>query len=196
MDQEEKNTILLMQGKDGSVVKTKITQSQRDRIFFNEGGVKRDQVHMFLPEPVWEKLFNEEGCLLYEGFTLNHKAFGAGRAFFKDGTVCLEGVFGIKGLLCGRAYYPNGIIRFEGLFRLNRAYGPNFPEYGVWYDMNGKRLYSGKFRASRSSLGWPTIKEPEGFGFVPDSLYLGKKKFMWDDARRLMKEKHPNETDT
>ena len=101
----------------------------------------------------------------------------------------MEGWFGIKGLLSGKVFHSNGVIMFEGVFRLNQAYGPNFPEYGTWYDRNGKMLYRGKFDVCRSSLGWPRVCKPEKFGSVPSCERLKGRIFMWEDARKLMKKR-------
>ena len=117
---------------------------------------------------------------------MDHRAFGAGRVFFRNGSVFMEGVFGIKGLLSGRVYYSSGMIRFEGQFRINNGYGPNFPEYGTWYGEDGKMLYRGEFGVSRSSLGWPTVYKPEGFGVIPSGVLKYEHLFMWEHAIRLM----------
>ena len=187
MEQEKKCAVLLTQDGNGQISKREITQEELGRIFFQEGNREWDQVHMVLPDPVWEKLYDDEGLLVYEGFTLAHKLFGAGRAYSRDGSVSMEGIFGLKGFMSGKVFYPNGMIRFDGLFHLNQAYGPNYPEYGVWYDQNGKVLYRGKFGVSRSSLGWPRVYAPEEFGRIPDNAQLKGKIFMWEDARNLMK---------
>ena len=197
MNKQVGNAILLTQDQDqdGKISEREITLEEMGKIFFRDGNDEWTQIHAKLPAPVWERLYHEE-TLVYEGFTLDHKALGAGRAFDQNGNVCMEGVFGIKGLQCGRAYYPNGVIRFEGNFKLNQAYGPNFPEFGIWYDKNGKELYRGKFKVARSSLGWPRVCEPDGFGSVPSAPLLKGHTFSWDDARRLMKKGEPcNETD-
>lgn len=187
MDREEKDCMLYTRGADREFTGKAITQEELGKIFFSEGNREWDHAHLVLPDPVWERIL-EDGCLLYEGFTLDHKPFGSGRVFYRNGMPRLEGVFGLKGLLCGRAYYPNGVIRFEGLFRLNQAYGPNYPEYGIWYGKDGKMLFRGKIRISRSSLGWPRVYEPEGFGSVPDTTIKGHT-FLWEDARKYIKHK-------
>jgi len=166
MDQEKKNTVLLAQDEDGKISQKEISQKALEKIFFGEGNRKWDQIHMFLPDPIWEKLY-DDGILVYEGYTLNHKACGLGRAYNTDGSLIMEGCFGIKGLLSGKIFYSNGVIMYDGLFRLNQAYGPNYPEYGSWYDRNGKLLYRGMFSVARSSLGWPRVTEPEGFDTIP-----------------------------
>lgn len=190
MNQEEKAAVLLTQDQEGKISEREITREQIGEIFFGEGNREWDNIHTVLPEPVWEKQY-EDGYLVYEGFTVDHKPFGAGRVFFRNGSPRLEGIFGMKGLICGREYYPNGVIRFEGQFRLNQAYGPNYPEYGIWYGRDGKRLFRGVFDVSRSTLGWPRVVKPEGFGRVPDTIVRSGKSFLWEDARRLMKEKTP-----
>ena len=92
MNQEDKNAILLTQDKDGKISQREITEEELGRIFFHEGNREWEQVHMALPDPVWEKLYDNEGVLVYEGFTIAHKAFGAGRAYFNDGSVSMEGI--------------------------------------------------------------------------------------------------------
>ena len=194
MGSDEKVAVLLTQDRAGKVSERGITQDELGEIFFGEGNRKWDQVHLILPDPVWEKLYDPEGYLVYEGYTVDHRAFGAGRSFYRNGTVCMEGVFGIKGLLSGRAYYTHGLIRFEGLFRINNGYGPNFPEYGIWYGKDGKMLYRGKFDVSRSSLGWPRVYTPEGFGPVPYSVLKYENLFMWEHAKKWMKRDGDHET--
>lgn len=188
MGQEEKIAVLLTKDRNGKSTEREITQEELGQLFFNEGNHEWDQVHTVLPEPVWEKLYDDEGFLVYEGYTLDHKAFGAGRTYYRDGSLNMEGVFGIKGLLCGRDYYSDGRIRFEGQFRINQAYGPNFPEYGIWYGRNGEMVYRGKFIVLRSSLGWPRVYKPDGFGSVPHCVLKYEHLFMWETARKIMKE--------
>lgn len=184
MTHEEKPYILFAHNQNGEITQTNITQEQLGRIFFNEGDRQWDHIHMVLPEPVWEK-FYEDGRLIYEGFTVDQKAFGAGKAFYKDGKPMMEGIFGIKGLLCGKEYYPNGMIRFEGSFRLNQAYGPNYPVYGSWFDEEGKLLFHGKFEFFRSSIGYPLVDKPKGFTLLKHPLSTHHL-FMWKDARKYM----------
>ena len=187
MGNNDKIAVYLTENEDGTITKREITQDELGILYFNEGDHEWDQVHLALPDPVWERIY-DGGRLKYEGYTLNHKPFGAGRTY-SGGTVALEGIFGIKGLLFGRVYYPNGKIRFEGMFRLNQAYGYNFPEYGTWYSQEGKRLYRGEFGVSRTSLGWPRVYKPEGFGSVPVTTPGKGITFLWDDAWELMKRK-------
>ncbi len=185
MNQKEKVAKLLTQNSDGEIRTTEITQEQLDRIFFGEGDRKWDNIHTCMPEPVWGR-FYEDGYLLYEGFTVDDKAFGAGRAYYEDGKVMAEGIFGLKGMLSGREYYPNGRIRFEGLYRLNQGYGPNFPDFGTWFAEDGKQLFHGKLKVSRSSLGWPHVEEPKGMTWFKHSPVKGHI-FSWEDARKWMR---------
>ncbi|MBR0342918.1 MAG: hypothetical protein IJH64_11885 [Oscillospiraceae bacterium] len=128
----------------------------------------------------WKRLYDENGALIYEGFTKNGKPCGAGASYFSNGNICQEGVFGVKGFLCGREYYPNGTLRFEGVFELNMRYGPNFPRYGFFQTEDGSYSHEGKFRVSRSGVGYPRVEEPEKYvlnpGNRPDILPL-----MWED---------------
>ena len=184
---DKNDAILLTQEKDGTIYQRNISNDEIDQIFFQDHTQNWNQIQMLLPSPAWEKIYDDDGHLIYEGYTLNHKAFGVGRAYNEDGILRLEGIFGIKGLLSGRAYYPNGVIRFEGILKANQGYGPNFPEYGAWYDETGKELYRGEFGVSRSSLGWPRIYKPEGFGSVPDASPGKGLTFSFDEAKQLLK---------
>lgn len=186
MEQEKKTYKFIGVDEKGEKIEKEIDEEELGKIFFNEGDRIWDNIQICLPDPVWEEI-HIDGALAYEGFTLNHKPYGAGKVFYKNGKPKLEGIFGCKGLVCGREYYANGVIRFEGQFKMNRAYGPNFPEYGTWYDQSGKVLFHGKFGVGRSSLGWPRIDEPKGFGGVPDTTdKYGVKMFMWEDAREMI----------
>lgn len=115
----------------------------------------------------WNVLMDENGNRVYEGFTVNGKPNGAGCAYFPDGTIYQEGVFGFKGLLCGKEYYSNGELRFEGLYRYNRNYGPNYPVYGRFYDKLGVKQFEGKFEYQMTGVGYPIVKTPKNFGHVP-----------------------------
>ena len=136
---------------------------------------------------VWQR-FYENGVFVYESFSIADKAFGAGMEYYEDGTPLHEGIFGIKGLLSGKEYYPNGQVRFEGVYRLNRAYGPNWPEYGTWYNENGQELYHGEFKISRGGIGYPTVVEPEGFGPAAYHTSLGTHLFKWEDEEKNIKQ--------
>ena len=128
----------------------------------------------------WKRLFDENGVLIYEGFTKNGKPCGAGASYFSNGNICQEGVFGVKGFLCGREYYSDGTLRFEGVFELNMRYGPNFPRYGFFQTEDGSYTYEGKFRVSRSGVGYPHVEEPEKYVLNPGN----RPRFsplMWED---------------
>ena len=132
-------------------------------------------------EKSWEKLCRQDGSLLYEGYMINGKACGSGTSYYANGNPLHEGVFGVKGLLWGREYYANGQVRFEGIFKLNKAYGPNEPEYGTWYDENGEMRFHGKFSVSHGGVGFPSVKIPEDYGtaYIPDDL--NEHLLMWAD---------------
>ena len=51
---------------------------------------------------VWNKLYYKSGKVIYEGYTLNGKPYGAGTAYYVNGNMYREGVFDIKGLVFGR----------------------------------------------------------------------------------------------
>ena len=129
----------------------------------------------------WKRLTSPDGTLIYEGFTRKGKAYGPGIAYYPDGTPIHEGIFGIKGLLVGREYYPNGQIRFEGKMKLNKAYGPSEPEYGTWYDQEGKVLFQGKFFCEHGGVGYPMVKVPENYGPAQFHTTLGDYLWTWRD---------------
>ena len=129
-----------------------------------------------------EVIRDEAGVLLYEGATRNGKPFGAGTAYYCDGTIYQEGIFGIKGLICGREYYTNGQVRFEGIYRLNRGYGPNWPEYGTFYDQDGIEQFHGEFEVRTGGVGYPMVSVPEGFGPVVQKDHPELKHAMWQDV--------------
>ncbi|WP_298500827.1 hypothetical protein [uncultured Methanobrevibacter sp.] len=116
----------------------------------------RDQI-------VHRQLHDEDGNLVYEGYTLNYSPYGFGKAYFADGTLYREGIFDIKGIVQGKEYYPSGRLRFEGQWALTRGYGPNAPWNGNAYSENGEMIYSGKFEIKRGGVGWPMIQNPKGF---------------------------------
>ena len=193
MENNEKIAKLLMDTGDGKIVTTEITQDQLGELFFGEGNRKWDNIQIVLPDPVWTR-FYEDGVLIYEGFAIDQKAFGPGKVFWKDGKPKAEGIFGLKGLLYGKEYYPNGMIRFEGSFKLNQAYGPNYPEYGSWFDEQGKLKYHGRFIICRSSIGYPLTSNPKGFTWNKDANPKDHV-FIWEDARRYMKQAGVEEVD-
>ena len=129
----------------------------------------------------WKKLYTKTGSLIYEGFTLADKAYGAGTEYYENGMPLHQGIFGIKGLLIGKEYYTNGLVRFEGIYELNMAYGPNYPEYGIWYSEDGKEHYHGVFRISRGGVGYPTVIYPIQYGTAAYRSRLEEHLFMWAD---------------
>ncbi len=136
-------------------------------------------------KPVWQRFFTEDGILIYEGYAVNGKAYGLGTSYYRNGMPLHEGFFGIKGLLMGKEYYHNGQVRFEGVFTLNGAYGPNAPEYGTWYNEQGKELFHGKFWVDRGGVGYPKVKIPEGYGTPSYGSNLENHLFMWEDEKSL-----------
>ena len=129
----------------------------------------------------WKKIYSANSVLLYEGYVKNGKPYGEGKSFYPDGTVYQDGIFDIKGLIKGKEYYPSGQLRFEGTYKMNRGYGPNYPDSGKCYSESGELMYEGKFDVLRSGLGYPMIQKPKGFGAVvqhgrPEIEYM-----MWND---------------
>ena len=114
-----------------------------------------------------KKIYSKGHILIYEGHVLGEKPYGPGIAYFHNGNKYQEGQFGVKGLLSGKEYYPNGQIRFEGEFRINRAYGPNAPVEGIFYDKAGNLIYHGKFKIHVGGVGYPTVEIPKGYGSIP-----------------------------
>ena len=136
----------------------------------------------------WKKIYSEDGTLLYEGFTLFGKPYGAGTSYYSNGNKCHEGVFDIKGLVQGRQYYMNGNIRFEGSYRINRAYGPNYPVYGTCYDEDGIEYFRGELSHSIGGVGYCSVKEPKEFGPIHLKDEPDLKMFMWEhEAKRTHK---------
>ena len=168
--------------------KKTITEDELVDLFFTDHKVNWKEVYKCIDEPLkWEKLYLDNGTLIYEGFTVNHKAYGAGTSFYPDGKPRQEGIWGIKGLLSGREYYPNGQLRFEGVYQLNQAYGPNEPVYGSFYNPEGELQYCGKFRVFHGSIGYPMVEVPKGFGSIQRPAVTTKFLFLWDDARKFLK---------
>ena len=48
----------------------------------------------------WKKIYNGD-VLVYEGFTINGKPYGAGTTYYKNGNKFEEGVFDVKGFVAG-----------------------------------------------------------------------------------------------
>ena len=114
----------------------------------------------------WDKIYNENNVLVYEGFTYNGKPCGSGTVFFEDSSIYQEGTFAVKGLLSGREYYRNGVLRFEGDCFLNPNYGPNFPRNGKYYNSEGNLVYSGKFYWKCGGVGYPVACISADYGRV------------------------------
>ena len=112
---------------------------------------------------VYRQLHDEDGNLVYEGYTLNYSPYGFGKAYFANGNLYREGIFDIKGIVQGKEYYPSGGLRFEGQWCLTGGYGPNAPCDGNAYAEDGELIYSGKFEIKRGGVGWPMIQNPKGF---------------------------------
>ena len=170
--------------------KRTITEDELVDLLFADHQVKWNEVYKWIDVPLkWEKLYLNNGTLIYEGFTVNHKAYGAGTSFYPDGKPKQEGIWGIKGLLVGREYYSNGQMRFEGVYRLNQAYGPNEPVFGTYYSSEGELKYYGKFQIFHGSVGYPMVGFPKGFGSIQRAALPEKNLFLWDDARKLIHRK-------
>ena len=144
--------------------------------FYKEYGLYLDSRSMF------KRLYDNQGNLLYEGYTLNEAPYGAGTVYYANGNKYQEGRFDIKGLLEGREYYPDGHIRFQGIFRIHDAYGPNAPVYGKFYDESGKLIYDGKFEVRSGGVGYPTVKKPESFGSIVQNGRPKYRFLQWSDC--------------
>ena len=140
-------------------------------------------------ELIWKQIKNEDGVLLYEGFTMFDKPYGKGKTFFSNGNVYQDGQFSIKGLIDGKEYYPSGQLRFEGTYTINKAYGPNFPVRGKCYDENGKLYHNGKIHCSFGGVGYPTVRFPTKYGPIPQSDKPDVDYFMWKDDEKRKKQK-------
>jgi len=104
-----------------------------------------------------------ENSFRYEGETRHGRPYGAGRIFRPDGTLLMEGQFGIKGLLAGKVYREDGALRYEGSFRVNRNYGPNIPNVGMLYAADGTIICRGNMPISCGGVGFPCPREPSDF---------------------------------
>ena len=131
----------------------------------------------------WKELRDENGILLYEGFTINGKPRGKGKTFWPNGNVYQDGRFNVKGLVKGKEYYPNGKLRFEGTYKINKAYGPNYPIEGKCYDQNENLYYEGKIEFKVSGVGYPVVSKPADFGPVVQSDEPKIDYFMWEDIK-------------
>lgn len=59
-------------------------------------------------EMAYERIFSDDGKLVYEGYTSCGYPYGLGTLYFDNGNVYQEGIFDIKGLKMGKEYYYNG----------------------------------------------------------------------------------------
>ena len=166
-------------------MKTKlISEDELVDLFFTNHEINWQEAYKWVAgKTKWERIFKDEK-LVYEGFTLNGKACGAGTSYYPEGNARQEGIWGIKGLLTGRDYYANGQIHFEGIFKLNQAYGPNEPEYGSYFDKEGTLRYHGKFYVQHGSVGFPRVSVPEKWCWIGN--VLGPHILLWDDVRNLL----------
>ena len=131
----------------------------------------------------WKSLYDENGILIYEGFTFHGKPCGTGTSYYPDGKICQEGEFGIKGFLKGREYYSNGRLRFEGTYCINHNYGPNYPRKGFFQSRDGSRKYEGDFKIRFGGVGYPTVEVPKGFGPLEQPVKIPV--LMWSDAKEM-----------
>ncbi len=141
--------------------------------------------YKFREQMTWKRLYTKEGSkLLYEGFTLNNKPCGLGTEYDKNGNRYREGIFDIKGLVQGKEYYSNGQIRFEGTYHIHDRYGPNYPIRGNYYSEDGKLLFSGKFKVTKSNIGIPKVLIPRNY--VINLHDPSEVKYMsWNDVKNI-----------
>ena len=131
----------------------------------------------------WRRLYSTDGKLLYQGFTLHEKPYGVGKAYYENGKVYQEGIFGLKGLICGREYYPDGSIRFEGEYSRSVGYGTNYPNYGKCFSLEKKQIvYEGNVNTYLDREGSPIVDYPKSFVPIPEDMKPQLQYFAWDDA--------------
>ena len=140
----------------------------------------------------FKKLFDDEGRLLYEGYTLNDHPYGLGKLYFDNGNIYQDGVFDIKGIKLGKEHYYSGQVKFEGSWSITMGYGPNAPRQGNVYDENGEMTFTGKFEIKKGGVGWPMIKHPTGYRNneknKPDIDYINYSDLVRDDDGKLFEE--------
>ena len=141
-----------------------------------------DEQMLSQPSLIYERIFRD-GNLIYEGYTLGGKAYGEGTSYWDNGQIYQKGIFSIKGLVEGEQYYASGNLRFRGKYQINRAYGPNYPVSGDYYDEDGHLVYSGDFQVTYGGVGYPIIQRPEQFGAI-NICRVPIPVFMWEDARK------------
>lgn len=140
-------------------------------------------------EKILGRLYYEDGSLAYDGYFTEDEKWkvcrcGLGTQYYPDGTVYREGIFNRRGLLLGREYYPNGKLRYQLVLRENLGYGPNFPVCGIFYDDQGREVYTGKFTVWAGGVGYPVVKVPKNFGDVAKYDYRTIKGAMYREAPR------------
>lgn len=131
-----------------------------------------------------KRLFDDECNLLYEGNTFCDRPYGLGTLYFANGNKYQEAIFDVKGFVEGREYYPTGQLRFEGKYVICTGYGPNYPSFGRIYDEDGNLQFNGLFSVQRTGIGYPRIKNPEGYRiFQKDRPKY--KWLMWNEKEML-----------
>jgi N-formylglutamate amidohydrolase len=137
----------------------------------------------------WRRFFADDGNLIYEGIAAAHRPLGEGKAYYSSGKIYQEGMFDDKGLLFGREYYPTGQLRFEGIYKHRTGYGPNYPVYGRFFDLDGNAEFDGPFQIKHvGSMGYPTVAVPESFGSVVQQerpkLYDLRSDVVWETLKK------------
>lgn len=142
-----------------------------------------------MDQKVWKKLYDKNGHLVYEGYTLLDKPFGRGTVYFPNGNKYQEGKFAEKGLVgYGREYWSNGKLKAEAKFIKNRRYGPNYPSVGTFYNKDGEKVFAGEFTVSGGTLVG-LVREPKGYKEeLPENQRPDIAYFMWDERFEL---EHP-----
>ena len=132
-------------------------------------------------------LLNDDGGLLYEGFLYKGKPCLLGKLFYPDGGIYQEGIFFYKGLIFGKEYYPDGKLRFEGVYEMNYACGPNYPISGRWLSNSGDEEYQGTLKITKSSIGYPRVIEPSGYGAIVQKEKPVYTPMAWEDVIEIGK---------
>jgi len=134
----------------------------------------------------WKCLYDNDGKILYEGYTFDDKPLGFGTTFWANGNKHEEGYFYFKGLISGMEFYDDGLLYFKGEYKLHKSYGPNHPYSGQLFDKNSNVIYSGKFEYSYDGVGYPVIVKPKEYKYMIDEKSR-LHKIMWQDASKLEK---------
>lgn len=134
----------------------------------------------------WRRLYSHDNKLIYQGYTLRDKPYGVGKAYYENGNIYQEGIFGLNGLVCGREYYPDGTPRFEGEYFQSIGYGYNYPYYGKCFseekERKGEIFYEGDVYTYLDYEGNPVISYPEKFMPIPENQKPHLSYFTWADA--------------